>query len=111
MGKSRKNPVGFGQYTKLGIMAFSTLLAGAIPTMNAATTGNVSTTVQQSAQDQKQAPITNPIPIRAQKRTVIGTAVPRRKKLIVGTIPQNHAKRHTNRIHASRKAKRKHRRA
>lgn len=113
MGK-QKGKGGFGRYFKLGLMGIAAIGSGAMPStigLNAPRTTNAPLSVQQAPQDQKQAPITNPVPIRAERQTPIGTAMPRKKKGIMGSIPQKHAKRHTNRIHASRKAKRKHSRA
>lgn len=80
---------------------------GPTPSTTSFAQGNGSTTVNQTT-EQKQAPITNPVPIRAARQTAIGTArPPRPKKLLYGAIPQKHAPRHTNRLHSSKKAKAK----
>lgn len=112
MGK-QKGVRGLGRYFKVGLMAFAGIAAGAIPNSTISTIAqqHASQTVHQATLGQKSFPITNPTPIRAERQTPIGTIVPRNKRRVFGSIPQKHAKRHTNRIHASRKAKRKHRRA
>lgn len=110
MGK-QKGRGGFAQHFNLIAMGLATMVSGAIPSTITGQAHSAPLTVQQAAQEKDKAPITNPIPIQARKQTAIGTAIPRRKRHTPRSIPQKHAKRHTNRIAASRKAKRKHRKA
>lgn len=111
MAKSKRKG-GFAQFFKVGLMGLATMMGGAVPGSIATNSAPASAQVQQTAQDQKQAPITNPIPIHARKQTDIGTPIYRGKRArLLGSIPQKHAKHRVNRIHASRKAKRRHRRS
>jgi hypothetical protein len=107
---AKKDKGGFSKHFKLGLMGLATLLGGAVPNAMPTNAAPAAQQVQQTAQDKQQAPITNPVPIQARKQTAIGTAIFRKKRHTPRSIPQKHAKRHTNLLHASKKAKRKHRR-
>ena len=92
-------------------MAFAAIASGAIPaTIATGTSTNAAQTVTQDAQQQKNTPVVVNAPVRAIRRTPIGTAIPRPPRLL-GTIPQKHAKHRTNRLKISKATKRKHRRA
>lgn len=89
-----------------GFMTVAALIASGIaPTPVAIGMQNNAPSTVNTSTEQKQAPITTPITVRSVRRTAIGTINPNRGKRILGTIPQKHAKRHTNKLHSRTKAK------
>lgn len=113
MGNKQRK--GFGRMAALGFMAAAAIIgAGTPPAARAVQVApaGAKQNITQRTSNEKQTPISNPIVINAVRQTPLGNAVHKwKKRKVLGTIPQQHAKRKGNKLHLSKKTKRKHRRA
>jgi hypothetical protein len=114
MGKNKQSK-GFGRMAAMGFMGLAALIgAGTAPGARALQAAPASSeqNITQRTSNEKQTPITNPTVINAVRQTPLGNAVHKwKKRKVLGTIPQKHAQRKGNKLHLSKKVKRKHRRA